>query len=247
MVSAFLFLVVTAATPQVAVPNRTTGDCSPVVISARSVSVVGCGIGAVSAKRLQDSINKSIVQNNLTLAQVRVLSTILNGLLVQSTLNDQKLDRIISYIEGRGGMTSSLAGSGLVREVLDRTEQRVDKLKITLTRIEYATNRVSVDFDLVNEGMVEYRSLNFFGAGSLGNGASSLISGGNEVAATGVQFAGSYSGRFIKSAILPGVRYTGRVDFEGVSLGENSIDVLRFAFSNANLRPSMRANFFLSK
>jgi hypothetical protein len=252
MLNSILAAVALALSAQSPVPNRTNGDCSPIVVSAQSVTVAGCGIGTVAARRLQDSINRAITQNNLTLAQTRVVATILNGLVLQTTLSNEKLDRIINYIEGRGGIegrrgtTMGATSSGLIPEVLDRTVQRVDNLKITVTKIEAGVNRISVSFDLVNEGIVEYRRLNIFGGGSFGNGGSSLVLGGNEVIATGIQFAGNSNRGIVRSDIVPRVRYSGRVDFDGIYGDIDSVDVFRLALSNNNLRPSARATFILS-
>lgn len=230
--------------------NRTSGDCSPIIVSAQSVTVKGCGLDTEAARRLQESINQTIGQNKLTIAQIEVLAATLNGLLAQTNAIDQKLDWIISNLEGRSETTtasgSARSESVLIRDVLDRTVQRIDNIKITLTRIESGNSRISIYFDLVNEGVVEYKKINIFGGGSFGNGGSSIILGGQEVLATGVQFAGGASRGLIRSDLIPRIRYTGRVDFDGVYSDVNAIDAFKLALSENNLRPSARATFVLS-
>jgi hypothetical protein len=245
MLNLLLIALSLAAPTQSGTGNHTSGTCSPVIISAQNVTVSGCGIGAAAAKRLQDSINRAIGQNNLTLAQTRVLVTMLNAIVAQNTVTDQKLDRIINDLESSGG-ASAAGGAGLVRDVLDRTVQRVDNMKITLTRVESGGSRISVYFDMVNEGVVEYHNIDVFGGGSFGNGGSSIILSGQEVRATGIQFAGETNAGLIRTDIVPRVRYTGRVDFDGVYGDVNAIDVFKLALSNNNLRPSARATFILS-
>lgn len=241
--NATLLLTLLLVAPAQTSGNRTTGTCSPIVASAQTVIVSGCGLGTVQAKKLQDSIQRAISQNNLTLAQVQILVTMLNSVVEQNVGVSQKLDRIIADIEASSTRTPGFAGSssGLVREVLDRTVQKVDVLKITLTKIEGSAGHISIYFDLVNEGVVELRNINIFGGGSLGNGGSSIILSGQEILATRVEFAGKGNQGLIRSDIVPRVRYSGTVNFDGVYGDIANIDVFKLALSNNNLRPSARA------
>lgn len=235
--------------PIVNITNYSTSrECSPIVVSAQSsVTVSGCGIGAEAAKRLQESIKRAIAQNNLTLAQINVLVSILNGLSLQNSVTDEKLNRIINDLESpsRSKPNSTNSGTDAIREMLDRTVQRVGDLKITLTKIESSASSISVYFDMVNEGIVELRKINVFGGGSLGNGGSSLLLGGQEVAATGVEFAGREGRGIIRTDIIPKIHYSGRVVFSGVYGNSENIDIFRLALSQNNGRPSDHATFIL--
>ena len=66
---------------------------------------------------------------------------------------------------------------------------------------------------------------------------------GQEVLASGVEFAEMADLFFFSASIVPRVRYAGRVDFDGVYGDVDQIDVFKLALSNNNLRPSASAMF----
>lgn len=227
--------------------NSTSGACSPIIASAQSVTISGCGLSDEKAKLLQASINRTIKQNNFTQAQIETMVGLLNTLVSQSVNQEQKLDRIIIDLEGPYNATrpSPKGAVAVIRDTLQRTVQKIDNLKITITSVEAGAGRISIYFDVVNEGVVEYRNIDVFGGGSFGNGGSSIILKGQEVLATAVSFAGNSNRGLVRVNIVPQVHYNGRVDFSGVYGTADDVEIFKLALSNNNLRPSDRAIFRL--
>jgi hypothetical protein len=133
----------------------------------------------------------------------------------------------------------------IARTTLDRNVQRIGPLRVVLKRVEVSFGQVSFYFSIVNEGMTDAKAM-WFGGGSFGNGGSFLIARGQRVLASSIELGGEQSDRFITQVLYPNVWMDGRVDFRGVSVTQEDMDIFGLAYARANLRPDGAAKFQLN-
>jgi len=233
--------------------GTTSGTCSPNFVSSKIDGniTLNCALGREDLKKISESLNILVKQNKIPAQQTGQLLALMNDLLAVKSMvaaQTDSINRILGILQS--GSPSEVT-VGRVQEVLksslERTQQRVGPLKITLMRIEGSAGNVSIYFQVVNEGIQDLNKVVLFGPGSLGNGGSSIIAKGQEIPASRIDVAGqSEQGRLSVNNYIPGIPLNGRIDFPAhVDVGD--VQVLRLAFAQQNIRPQGTAAFRLSR
>lgn len=125
-------------------------------------------------------------------------------------------------------------GSGQGREI---AKQEIDDFEITLTGLRLVEDTLIVDFQAVNTSAID-RAMKLFGAGSYGNGNSTLTADGIEYNATSISVGGETWDGIVKKNFVSGVPLSGRLVFKGVPRTLRSIPVLKLAYTpHDNLTP----------
>jgi len=110
-------------------------------------------------------------------------------------------------------------------------------LEFTLHSVQRAGGDVVAHFTIANSGQNSVE-LTLFGKGSrYGYGGSTLVAAGREYQAQSVNISGRESTEFIGRKYDPSAPITGSVRFNNIPSDVQAVDLLRIAFSTANLRP----------
>jgi hypothetical protein len=135
---------------------------------------------------------------------------------------------------GREARSNGVGGSGPGRAI---AKQEIDDIEITLTGLRLADDTLIVEFQAVNTAPAD-KSMGLFGAGSFGNGNSTLITDGIEYNATSISVGGETWDGIVQKTFISGVPLSGRLVFKGIPRTLKSIPVLKLAYSYNNLRPA---------
>jgi hypothetical protein len=215
--------------------GQASGTCVATIVQSKVNGNVtlNCGADREDLRKITDAINALIAQNKLVGRETAQLLSSVNELLalkVTVASNSKSIERIFEILQGNNDGNSTIGQvRGIVKETLDRAQQKAGPLKVTLTRIEGSYGSVVFYFEAVNEGIQEERNVTLFGSGGTGGGSTIYVRG-QQILASGINLGGTGANWKVTNNFVPGVPLVGAIQFKA-HVDVNEIQVLRLGIS----------------